>query len=886
MKKTARPLKMRALIAALLLALAVPSQAFAREGNVGIGDIEEFVSEEEGEAIDTEASAEEENTKDTSAEETLTETSPEEENGKETPAAEESVETAEEAISREELLLAEAAKGAWYEDYTYTTDGDRILLSKYNGTDTDVIVPATATIGGKVYHVCLNGSVYKDTDIISALFGNGITGISFKGLFESCEKLERVDFNTIDTSQVTDMSSMFYGCSSLNSVDVSGFDTSNVEFMYYMFCACESLKTLDVSGFDTGKVTQMGSMFYGCQKLERLEVSRFNTSNVLYMGGLFAECWNLEALDVSHFDTSKVTGMVMMFYECKKLSSLDVSGFDTSKVTEMGWMFYDCESLKTLDVSGFDTSEVTDMFGMFDSCYGLQELDVSGFNTSKATNLGYMFTDCRGIRELDVSGFDTSKTDQMQGMFWGCSSLESLDLSSFDTSLVTWTKQMFDSCSSLKSLDLSRFDLSKVTDASNAENMLASMSALEELYTPRNVKVSIPLSKKLFEENGTPYTSLPMNRSISVYLTDVTGIKSISLNAAEITIKPGDTFQLEATTLPAAALNHNVIWSSDNTSAVSVNSHGIVIAKSPGNAVITATAEDGGKTAQCEVSVGYDIPACKTPKNTSAGVSFSWKEVDGASKYRVFRKTGSGEYTKLTDTSATSVTDSGVTSGTAYTYTVCCLYGEEEASGRETGKTITFLATPVVNAPTSAKAGVRVSWPTVKGAAKYVIQRHVGAGAPSWKWLKTVNAESGSTQVYVDDSSEIRSGEWYAYTIRAITANGTYSGQVGGRSIKYLAPVEVNKVQSVPAGVRVIFTNVKGGYTYRLYRSTKGSSGTFGAYERVSEVTKVWKDAPQTVWIHDTTAKKGTTYRYYVRCVSKDGAVPLSSYMNYMQISY
>ncbi len=265
----------------------------------------------------------------------------------------------------------------------------------------------------------------------------------------------------------------------------------------------------------------------------------------------------------------------------------------------------------------------------------------------------------------------------------------------------------------------------------------------------------------------------------------------------------------------------------------------------------------------------------------------SWQKVEGASKYRVFRKTGNAGFTKLLDTAKTSLTDTAVTSGTSYTYTVCCLFADgEEGSGRdETGKTIPFLATPVVNAPTSAAAGVRVSWPTVEGAAKYVIMRSVGAGAPDWKWRETVDAGTAATQVFVD-SKDIESGTWYAYTIRALTFEGIYSGQVGGRSIKYLAPVEVVKAQSISTGVRITFTNVNGGYTYRLYRSTRGSNGKFGDYVKVVDQTKVWKGSPETVWIHDTTAKKGTTYRYYVRCVSKDGAVPLSSYKNYMQITY
>ncbi len=198
----------------------------------------------------------------------------------------------------------------------------------------------------------------------------------------------------------------------------------------------------------------------------------------------------------------------------------------------------------------------------------------------------------------------------------------------------------------------------------------------------------------------------------------------------------------------------------------------------------------------------------------------------------------------------------------------------------------------MVNAPTSAKAGVKVTWPKVEGAAKYVILRSVGAGAPAWKWLKTVAAEdvsaNGGIQTYTDaiSDAESASGSWYAYTVRAMTSDGTYSGQVGGRSIKFLAPVKVTKALSISTGVRVIFTNVNGGWTYRLYRSEKGSDGKYGAAVKVTDITKKYNGSPESVWIHDTTAVSGTTYKYYVRCVSKDGKVPLSSYNNEIAITY
>ena len=176
-----------------------------------------------------------------------------------------------------------------------------------------------------------------------------------------------VGLKNLDTSKVTDKSSMFTGCQSLQSLDLSSFDTSKVTNMSRMFCDCESLRLLDLSSFDTSRVTSMFYMFCSCNSLESLDLSNFDTSKVTNMNSMFAG-YPLQLLNLSSFDTSRVTNMGGMFSHCKSLDSLDLSNFDTSKVTDMSYMFSYCKSLRSLDLSSFDTSKVTDMTGMFNGC--------------------------------------------------------------------------------------------------------------------------------------------------------------------------------------------------------------------------------------------------------------------------------------------------------------------------------------------------------------------------------------------------------------------------------------------------------------------------------------------------------------------------------------
>jgi len=80
-------------------------------------------------------------------------------------------------------------------------------------------------------------------------------------------------------------------------------------------------------------------------------------------------------------------------------------------------------------------------------------------------------------------------------------------------------------------------------------------------------------------------------------------VTSVSLNQATATMNVGATLQLTATVLPSTATNKNVIWSSSASGIANVDASGKVSALATGTAIITATTEDGGKTATCNITV-------------------------------------------------------------------------------------------------------------------------------------------------------------------------------------------------------------------------------------------------------------------------------------------
>ena len=80
-------------------------------------------------------------------------------------------------------------------------------------------------------------------------------------------------------------------------------------------------------------------------------------------------------------------------------------------------------------------------------------------------------------------------------------------------------------------------------------------------------------------------------------------VTEVTLDKTELTLTEGETETLTATVKPDNADNRKVTWSSDKTEVATVDGDGNVTAVKPGEAVVTVTTEDGGKTATCKVTV-------------------------------------------------------------------------------------------------------------------------------------------------------------------------------------------------------------------------------------------------------------------------------------------
>ena len=247
------------------------------------------------------------------------------------------------------------------------------------------------------------------------------------------------------------------------------------------------------------------------------------------------------------------------------------------------------------------------------------------------------------------------------------------------------------------------------------------------------------------------------------------------------------------------------------------------------------------------------IPKLSSASNTTSGIQLKWSKVSGATGYIVYRKTGTGSWSRIADIkngSTVSYIDKTAKLGTTYTYTIRA-YSGKYMSDWKTTKTIKRLADPTVSSASNITAGVQVKWSKVTGATGYIVYRKTGTGS----WSRVADIKSGSTVSYTDKTA--KSGTTYTYTVRA------YSGSTMGdwsstKTIKRLADPTVSSASNITAGVQVKWSKVTGATGYIVYRKT----GT-GSWSRVADIK-----SGSTVSYTDKTAKSGTTYTYTVRAYS------------------
>ena len=133
------------------------------------------------------------------------------------------------------------------------------------------------------------------------------------------------------------------------------------------------------------------------------------------------------------------------------------------------------------------------------------------------------------------------------------------------------------------------------------------------LWTSSNPKVAtVDRGSITTYEEGTTTITITVKSDEKTYtdtcLVRVERIKpsSVKLSHSKIELPLHRNIALEAIVEPNDAYNKGVTWTSSAPNIASVDSKGIVTANKEGTAIITATTNEGGFTATCEVTVTFD----------------------------------------------------------------------------------------------------------------------------------------------------------------------------------------------------------------------------------------------------------------------------------------
>lgn len=276
-------------------------------------------------------------------------------------------------------------------------------------------------------------------------------------------------------------------------------------------------------------------------------------------------------------------------------------------------------------------------------------------------------------------------------------------------------------------------------------------------------------------------------------------------------------------------------------------------------------------------------PTLKTAESVDFNaIKVTWKKVDGASGYYVYRKADGEKYFKqiaeVNGNKTFTSTDLSATTGVKYQYTVRAYRNRngKPYAGLYDSKGVT--ATACTKAPT-IKSGVstvsdklKLTWSKVNGATGYNVYRKL-ENDKSYKLIKTIN---GNGNVEFTDSG-LKCGVKYYYRVNGFRTvdSKNYEGLGSKDYLGLTTPAQPALKSAKSLGYNTIsieWTKVEGATGYDIYRKTTGTYSKIGTVDKQSTVT-----------FKDEKAVTGVRYQYTVRAFyNKNGIKKVSTYENYI----
>lgn len=356
--------------------------------------------------------------------------------------------------------------------------------------------------------------------------------------------------------------------------------------------------------------------FEGCVELVKLDMPN---SLETIKGGAFASC-GFSVVEIA--DGVKEIGE-NAFYSSSTLNSVKIG----KSVTTIGRKaFSECpaltsvtlgENLKFIKTSAFERCTVLSDIILPSS---LQVIDSRAFHStalvsvsvpSSVVNIGKdAFNDIYALKEIkvdeantvysDIDGVLCSKTKTVllrypnskgktytvpntikkiyDGAFSYCPELETVV---FPASVISFGNNIFASNSKLKSITI----------------LNPEPATLESSFNVSDVFILVPKQSVNLYRNTYRWRDMNIKAIGSI-------AENITMGAAELTLEVGSESQLQCTVSPETAENKTVTWNTTDANVVTVDEMGNLIAVSEGEAIVSATTNDGTNlVANCKIKV-------------------------------------------------------------------------------------------------------------------------------------------------------------------------------------------------------------------------------------------------------------------------------------------
>ena len=289
--------------------------------------------------------------------------------------------------------------------------------------------------------------------------------------------------------------------------------------------------------------------------------------------------------------------------------------------------------------------------------------------------------------------------------------------------------------------------------------------------------------------------------------------------------------------------------------------------------------------------VPLDTPQLTASAEGCDAASLSWNAVDGASGYVVYRQEGSGSFTEIKTTEDTSLEDTGLDTGTEYTYYVKAKRGSvvsTESNYATVTPTFTGSTTLTVS---NNNPGYYLAWDAVNGATSYEIWRGGGENG------EQSHIADIDTNAYTDSSADSYSTYNYMVKPNRIVGGNTFYADNSNVAIGEALerphepepetkpdPVIVPPPQDDPSGtvfgllqarstkvtktsITIAWKKVEGAQNYVIYGN---KCGTNNKYKKLTATTNLSLTFTN---VAGNKLKKGTYYKFLVYAVDGKGKI-------------